>query len=314
MTSGERRGRSQRWAVGGDDGRLQISLAGHDGGERGGKVAAGIGVVGQSEGHQQRAEVGIAQAQRAIVVRVARDDFGGVAGVVDQDLHGRDDDGDGVPIGWNIERARRRNELEQVEAGQVAGGVVEEHVLAAWIGCVDAGRVLAGVPLVDGGVELHARVAAEPGGLGDLVHDVARLVGLDRPVVLDGVGGEFAVGLVGAHELVSDANGVVGVLEEDGRVGLGVGAGAVIAGLISAKALASSLALHSMKSTMSGWSTLRMTILAARRVLPPDLMTPAKASKPRMKLSGPEACAAAGEQFHRSADARRGWCRCPSPT
>src|SRR5271154_6859484 len=44
-----------------------------------------------------------------------------------------------------------------------------------------------------------------------------------------------------------------------------------------------------MKSSMSGCSTLRMTILAARRVLPPDLMTPAKASKPRMKLSGPEA-------------------------
>src|ERR1700729_2033997 len=55
------------------------------------------------------------------------------------------------------------------------------------------------------------------------------------------------------------------------------------------KALASSLDLHSMKSTMSGWSTFRTTILAARRVLPPDLMTPAKASKPRMKLSGPEA-------------------------
>src|SRR5438477_11564285 len=35
---------------------------------------------------------------------------------------------------------------------------------------------------------------------------------------------------------------------------------------------------------------LRMTILAARRVLPPDLITPAKASKPFMKLSGPEAC------------------------
>src|SRR6266481_4415838 len=34
---------------------------------------------------------------------------------------------------------------------------------------------------------------------------------------------------------------------------------------------------------------LSTTILAARRVLPPDLMTPAKASKPRMKLSGPEA-------------------------
>ena len=30
-----------------------------------------------------------------------------------------------------------------------------------------------------------------------------------------------------------------------------------------------------------------MTIFAARRVLPPDLMTPANASKPRMKLTGP---------------------------
>src|SRR5271169_6549672 len=56
---------------------------------------------------------------------------------------------------------------------------------------------------------------------------------------------------------------------------------------MSVQALTSSLALHSMKSAISGWSTFRMTILAARRVLPPDLMTPAKASKPRIKLSGP---------------------------
>src|SRR5215470_12111735 len=32
-----------------------------------------------------------------------------------------------------------------------------------------------------------------------------------------------------------------------------------------------------------------MTILAARRVLPPDLMTPANASKPRMNETGPDA-------------------------
>src|SRR6201991_4990767 len=55
------------------------------------------------------------------------------------------------------------------------------------------------------------------------------------------------------------------------------------------QAFCSSFTLHWMKSSMSGWSTLRTTIFAARRVLPPDLMTPAKASKPRMKLSGPEA-------------------------
>src|SRR4029079_4733272 len=42
-----------------------------------------------------------------------------------------------------------------------------------------------------------------------------------------------------------------------------------------------------MNSSMSGWSTSRTTILAARRVLPPDLMVPADASAPRMKLTGP---------------------------
>src|ERR1700751_5098778 len=57
----------------------------------------------------------------------------------------------------------------------------------------------------------------------------------------------------------------------------------------SAAALSSSLALHQMKSRMSGGSTSSTIILAARRVLPPDLMVPAQASAPRMKLTGPDA-------------------------
>ena len=56
-----------------------------------------------------------------------------------------------------------------------------------------------------------------------------------------------------------------------------------------AQALRSSSALLLMNSSMSGWSAFRMTILAARRVLPPLLITPAKASYPRMKDTGPEA-------------------------
>src|SRR4029077_19411097 len=44
-----------------------------------------------------------------------------------------------------------------------------------------------------------------------------------------------------------------------------------------------------MKSKTSGWSALSTTILAARRVLPPDLMTPAEASAARMNDTGPEA-------------------------
>src|SRR5437867_10669397 len=55
----------------------------------------------------------------------------------------------------------------------------------------------------------------------------------------------------------------------------------------SAQAFFSSFALDQMKSRTSGWSILRMTIFAALRVLPPDLITPAKASKPFMKETGP---------------------------
>src|SRR3954464_12339648 len=58
---------------------------------------------------------------------------------------------------------------------------------------------------------------------------------------------------------------------------------------MSAHAFFSSLTLQFTNSTMSGCSALRMTILAARRVLPPDLMTPANASKPFMNDTGPEA-------------------------
>ncbi len=57
----------------------------------------------------------------------------------------------------------------------------------------------------------------------------------------------------------------------------------------SAAALSSSLALHQMNSRMSGWSMSSTTILAARRVLPPDLIVPAQASAPRMNETGPDA-------------------------
>src|ERR687890_54672 len=57
----------------------------------------------------------------------------------------------------------------------------------------------------------------------------------------------------------------------------------------SARILSSSRALVSTNSSMSGWSTSRTTILAARRVAPPDLMVPADASAPRMKETGPDA-------------------------
>ena len=174
----------------GDAGGLPVGVAAEDGGEGGGEVAAGVGVVGQAEGHEERAEVGVAEAERAIVVRVLRDHLGGVAGGVDDDLHGGGDDADGVAVGGGCRTGLPgvRN-FSRLKDGEVAGGVVEEHVLRAGIGGVDAGGVLGGVPAVDGGVVLHAGVAALPGGFGDLVHEVAGLVLLDGLAVLDGAGG-----------------------------------------------------------------------------------------------------------------------------
>src|SRR5512145_884371 len=58
---------------------------------------------------------------------------------------------------------------------------------------------------------------------------------------------------------------------------------------MSAHAFFSSSTLQLMNSWTSGWSALRITILAARRVLPPDLMTPANASNPFMNDTGPDA-------------------------
>ena len=79
----------------------------------------------------------------------------------------------------------------------------------------------------------------------------------------------------GLHEVVRHAHREVRVLEQDGAVGLAVEVGVVAACSIRMRAFFSSLALHSMNSSMSGCQTLIDCILAARRVLPPLLTTAA---------------------------------------
>src|SRR6185437_3448890 len=116
-------------------------------------------------------------------------------------FRGGDDHVHRVAIGLNVEGTAGR-ELHQVKRSQVAGGVVEEHVLRAGIGGVDAGGVLRRVPAVDGGVELHARIAAVPGGVGDLLHELGGGISFDRLAAAHGLGGELAIRLNGDHELV----------------------------------------------------------------------------------------------------------------
>ena len=72
----------------------------------------------------------------------------------------------------DVERAVGLLELHQVERGEIAGGVVEEEIFRAGIGRVLPVGALAGVPAVDGVVELHAGIAANPGAFGDFAEEV----------------------------------------------------------------------------------------------------------------------------------------------
>ena len=72
------------------------------------------------------------------------------------------------------------------------------------------------MPAIHGGVELHAGIAAAPSGVGNLVEQFFGFVSLHRPAIFDGAGGELGVAEDGVHKVVSHADRVVGVLEEDG--------------------------------------------------------------------------------------------------
>ena len=83
---------------------------------------------------------------------------------------------DGVLVGLDVEDTGLVVvEADQVDRRQVAGGVVEEHVLRARVRGPDPSPGRAGVPLVDRGVELETGIGAGPGRLGDLGPEVARL-------------------------------------------------------------------------------------------------------------------------------------------
>ena len=84
------------------------------------------------------------------------------------------------------------------------------------------------MPAIDRGVVLHAGIAAAPGGVGDPVEQVFGFEVLHGASVFDGARGEAVVAQDRVHEVVGDADGVVGVLEEDGRVGIRIGRRAVV--------------------------------------------------------------------------------------
>jgi len=147
---------------------------------------------------------------------------GRVLGRADEDLLRGEHKVDGLAEALGIELAVLALEAHEVQAREVARGVVEAHVFTAGVAAVDAAAHRPGVPIVDRGVELHAGVAAGPRGLGDLAEELAGLHGLDRVAGAHSLEVPVLVRQRRAHEVVGRANGVVRVLELDGLPRLAV--------------------------------------------------------------------------------------------
>src|SRR3954447_16498087 len=133
------------------------------------------------------------------------------------------------------------------------------------------------MPALDRVLVLQPRVAAEPGPLGDPVHQQAGGVALHRPAGGDGAGRPVVAGLDGAEEGVGGADREVRVLEQDRAVRLAVEVG-LVAGPDQGLRLPLLLGLALDELEDVGCQTFSVCILAARRVLPPDLTTLATAS------------------------------------
>ena len=86
-------------------GRLRVPAARHQRRDGGRRAAARVGVVGHAVGHQEGAEVGVAQAELAEGARVDGDLLGRVARRPDDDLLGEEDDVDRVLEGVDVEGA-----------------------------------------------------------------------------------------------------------------------------------------------------------------------------------------------------------------
>ncbi|OQA37758.1 MAG: hypothetical protein BWY56_00657 [Acidobacteria bacterium ADurb.Bin340] len=213
--------------LGGHLGAGGIGIAREDGGERRAPLGADLAVVGNAQAHEQGAQVGVAQAQGAEVVAEPRDGLAGELGHEHAHFEHHGPEADAVAVALQVEATIGGEEGAQVQGGQIAGRVIQEHVLGAGIARVDAAILGAGVPVVDGGVELQARIGAGPGGVVHLGPEVPGAEGLGG-LAVDAPGElPVAVPLQGPHEGIGHSHGVVGVLASHRGVALAIPGGVV---------------------------------------------------------------------------------------
>jgi len=144
----------------------------------------------------------------------------GIAAHIHENILSDDEDSDGLLESLDIEGAVIAAKLHQIQRSQIAGGIIDKHIFAAWIGGIDGTGIGAGMPAVDGGVVLHSRVAANSGSFGNQTHQFAGGVGLHGLSCGDGAGGPGVVFFNGFHKLIREPDGQIAVLEHNAVVGV----------------------------------------------------------------------------------------------
>ena len=193
-----------------------VDHTGHECGDGGGELSAFFAVVGDACAHEECAQVGVSQSECSVFPGAFRDAFVGVLCHADGDVQDDGPESAGVEEVFYAELSLLFiPEFDEVEASEVAGGVVDEHVFGAGVRGSDGFVVAAGMPVVDGGVELESGVGACPGGACDFVPEFACGDGCHDFAC--GSCGEFPVAVFfkECEESFRESHGDVGVLSPD---------------------------------------------------------------------------------------------------
>src|ERR1022692_992802 len=110
-------------------GRAAVGGAGHQGGDGTRDRPAVVRVVGVPGRHEQRAQVRVADAELPVGPGSGGYLLGREVSKANGDIHRRDDELGDLLKTLNIEGVVIAQELQQVDAGQVAGRVVQVDVL-----------------------------------------------------------------------------------------------------------------------------------------------------------------------------------------
>jgi len=137
-------------------------------------------------------------------MRIRCDFFRGITGVVDENILGDDEKTDGMPEFFSVKSARIIDKFHQIERGQITGAVINKHVFRTWIAGIDPPAVDAGMPAIDRGIVLQARIAADMRSFSNQAQQIAGIVRVNHLPVRNSMRLPVGIVLYGSHELIGD--------------------------------------------------------------------------------------------------------------